>query len=380
MNIAIDARTYFLRSGSGRYTRGLVDALVENYPDDFFTVLISNHKTTDDFPLSSPNLRLEVSQAALNSKAEEEEHLVSELKSINPDIVFFPFFILPKGVSQPSVCSILDLTFIRHKEKHLQTNIEYLDSYLPQTLEFAEIIVTISDYVRQDVLDYAYTSGIELSSDRVHRIYPGVDYQYTFQADQPVLKDRLSSKPYFLYAGSIEARKNVDGIIRAYGRICSTVEQDLIIVGIERWGADVVKQAMAELQYPERVIFTGYLEDFQLAGAYRGATALVYPSFSEGFGLPVIEAYASGTPVITSNTTSLKEIGGAAQLVNPDSVSEIAAAMKRVADDKGLRDSMREAGLQQAKKYSWHGAAEQLRKVFEAVVSNTSDGGRHGRI
>ncbi len=373
MKITIDARTYFLRSGIGRYTRGVIKALADEYPNDEFVLLISNRKRADDFPLAHGNLDVRVSQADLNDFEQEKKILYHEMAKSGGDIMYFPFYILPGIFKRPAITTIFDLTFLRYPKFHLQTTIDYLSSYIESVISGADKIITISDYVRQDVMSYADDHGLPLDDQRIVRVYPGVDDRY-FDADfdgsdsSTLGKYGLKSGDYLLYVGSIEPRKNVSSLLKAYDSV--DVDIPLVIVGLERWLPERFKETVSSLRSTEKIYFLGFVADEDLPSLYRGSLCVVYPSFSEGFGFPVAEAYACGTPVITSDNSSMKEIGIAAVLTDPGDTVRIGESILRVINDENLRNRLVERGAGESVKYRWGRCAKELMTQFLDAVEN----------
>jgi glycosyltransferase involved in cell wall biosynthesis len=182
--------------------------------------------------------------------------------------------------------------------------------------------------------------------------------------------DRLPlARPYVIFTGTIEPRKNVAHIITALAAIPAPERPRLLVVGADGTGAAAVRALPATLGIESDVEFLGRVPTDHVIELYRGALSLVYPSLMEGFGLPILEAMACGTPVITSNPSSMAEVaGGAALLVDPEGEEQLTDAIKRVARDPSLRQSMREAGMRHAASFSWHRAARETLAVFEEAL------------
>jgi len=176
---------------------------------------------------------------------------------------------------------------------------------------------------------------------------------------------------FVLAVGNLQPRKNLDRLLGAYARLHDrgVVPHGLVLVGQRWYKGEAVAERIRELGIEKDVRLTGYVSDEELVALYNLADIFVYPSLYEGFGLPVLEAMACGTPVVTSNTTSLPEVAGdAAVLVDPRSESEIMNAIERVACDPDYRRELRRRGLAQAAKFSWRRVAEQTAEVYRSVV------------
>jgi alpha-1,3-rhamnosyl/mannosyltransferase len=174
---------------------------------------------------------------------------------------------------------------------------------------------------------------------------------------------------YFLFVGTIEPRKNVDMLLTAWGSLPASfrAEYDLVIAGMPGWHSETTMNRIREAGGGVR--YLGYTSEALLPGLTAGATALVYPSLYEGFGIPVAQAMAAGSPVITSNVSSLPEItNGAAILVDPLSVSELTSAIRRVGESEDLRATLREAGRKQAARFTWDAAASASLQYFSEIA------------
>lgn len=177
--------------------------------------------------------------------------------------------------------------------------------------------------------------------------------------------------PYILYVGSDAARKNLARLLEAYAQLCDWSSQwRLVIGGVRSWKSGPFFTAVQQLNLAERLHFIEFVEEEDLPALYNGADLFVFPSLYEGFGLPVLEAMACGTPVVTSNTASLPEVAGdAAVLVDPYNVDEMAAAICRVLADKALAATLRYKGLARVRKFSWERTAQQTAAVYEKVLA-----------
>lgn len=178
----------------------------------------------------------------------------------------------------------------------------------------------------------------------------------------------INTSGYILYVGTIEPRKNIDGIIRCYARLRGTLSElpQLVIAGGWGWKYEKIKELVRELNIEEQIIFTGYVGEDDLAVLYKNAGLLFYPSFYEGFGLPPLEAMCYGIPVICSNTSSLPEVvGDAAIKVDPYGLDEMYNALFKMCTDKALRQNFAKRALERSKQFSWEKAARETLAVFE---------------
>ena len=243
--------------------------------------------------------------------------------------------------------------------------------WLPWAVQHVDVIITVSQQSRKDILHF-----LPVSPDKVMVIPEAADSRFRPLPDDvvaSVLQRYDIPKPYILYVGSLAPRKNLPRLLRAYARVREWHPAwRLVIVGARKWKTTPIFATVQQLELEPYVHFTGYVADEDLPALYNGADLFVFPSLYEGFGLPVLEAMACGTPVITSNTSSLPEVAGdAALLVDPHDVEAIAAAMHRVLTDPDLARKLRKKGLARASQFTWERTARETIAVYEKVL------GRH---
>jgi alpha-1,3-rhamnosyl/mannosyltransferase len=251
--------------------------------------------------------------------------------------------------------TIYDMTCRLMPELHTAANIRADESLAKNIFQKADALIAISENTRADAIRL-----LGLDPERVHVIYPGVPEVY-FGA-QP----RPAEHPYVLYVGTIEPRKNIDTLLDAWQGFRLRAEFDLVIVGSSGWGSE---KTMARLASgPQGVRYLGYVPEDELPGLTAGATAFLYPSLYEGFGFPVAQAMAAAVPVITSNTSCLPEIAGdGALFVDPRSPVEIQAALEKLLTSPSLRDRLRTAGSDRARRYRWDACARQSLEFFRRL-------------
>lgn len=251
--------------------------------------------------------------------------------------------------------TIYDLTCRLMPELHTAANIRADESLARNVLQNADALIAISENTRADAIRL-----LGLDPRRVHVIYPGVPEVY-FGA-QP----RPAGQPYVLYVGTIEPRKNVDTLLDAWQGFRLRSDFDLVIVGSSGWGSEKTMARLAS--QPQGVRYLGYVGEDELPGLTAGATAFLYPSLYEGFGFPVAQAMAAGVPVITSNSSCLPEIAGQGALfVDPRSTGEIQAALEKLLTSQSLRDQLRAAGTELARRYRWDACARQSLQFFRRL-------------
>jgi glycosyltransferase involved in cell wall biosynthesis len=289
------------------------------------------------------------------------------------DVLFAPNFVPPPTRSRRFVVTVHDLAFRLHPETAPQSTRWWL-ARIDRTLQRAAGIIAVSESTKRDLLELYGVDG-----DRVAVVPHGVDRQVFRRPSQEEV-ERVRRRfgivgPYLLSLGGIEPRKNLPNLVRAYAQLPPEVRPALVLAGgsVEwnREGREALEQALRELPWEvsERIVLTGYVAEADKVALLGGAEALVYPSLYEGFGLPVLEAMACGTPVVTSNVSALPEIGGdAALLVDPRDPAAIASALERLLQDEELRHELTTRGAARAARYTWEETARRTAEVLHRAA------------
>jgi glycosyltransferase involved in cell wall biosynthesis len=253
--------------------------------------------------------------------------------------------------------TLYDMTCWLQPETHTAGNVAMARRFARRVLQRADGMIAISESTRADAIRL-----LGLKPERIEVIYPGVAEEF-FRA-KPVARN----KPYILFVGTIEPRKNVGVLLDAYQRLAPSLREefDLVVAGPPGWGDPGVLRRLR--QPPAGVEYLGYVPEADLPGLTAGAAVFAYPSRYEGFGLPVAQAMAAGVPVITSNVSSLPEVAGdAALLVEPGSVAELHAALERMLSSPDLRARLSANGLKRAGQFRWEFCAQKSWQFFERV-------------
>jgi len=277
------------------------------------------------------------------------------------DVLFAPNFVPPPTRSRRVVLTVHDLAFKRFPETAPLATRRWL-SRLDTSLARASQVIVVSDQTRRDLLESSPRAG--RLTDRLTVVPLGVDTAFFHPPDaddvERVRRRYSIEGPFLLSLGGIEPRKNLPALIRAYASLPEDVRPTLVIAGpVAPWnpeGWDLVRPSLEALpaSVRDRVVVTGYVSEQEKVALLGGAEALVYPSLYEGFGLPVLEAMACDTPVLTSSVSALPETaGGAALLVDPKDTEDIAAGMERLLTDTALREQLRAAGTARAATFRW---------------------------
>jgi len=233
----------------------------------------------------------------------------------------------------------------------------YFRSIVRLSTHFAYRVLTVSEFSKQELVNWA-----KLDESKVVVVGNGVALEFTSEGDryQP-------GYDYLLYVGNCRSHKNVTRLLTAFAQAGIDPGIRLLLSGNSD---SVTAQLVHELKFNERVIFAGFIPEIELPSYYRGALALVYPSLYEGFGLPPLESMACGTPVLTSNVTSLPEVvGDASIMVDPYNVEAIAHGIERIVEDKVLRNQLQVRCLNQAKKFTWERTAKLTQQVLEQAIN-----------
>lgn len=279
-----------------------------------------------------------------------------------PDIMHWTCPIPARVVGAKNYYTIHDIIPLRLPYT-TQDNKKFFYDMLLRIIKAANKIITVSEFSRNDIVTH-----LPVAADKVVNTYQDVHLsdgwtvdREKFSINQLQTQFGLATKNYFLFVGAIEPKKNVIRLLEGY--LSANVEQKLVIVGPLAWQSE--KEQVLLKEHPDKIIYLRYVSSDSLNVLMRNARAIVFPSLYEGFGLPVMEAMSVGSPVITSNVSSLPEIsGGATYLVNPYDTAEIASAIHRLATDDALCASLSEKGKARANDFSRDAYAERLKAVY----------------
>jgi len=376
MKVAFDATVlYGRKSGVGYYCEELLKAMLAiEHEMEFF---VFSHLPITAGISSNGNVRFSDSKF-LPIRALYLQALLPQILGVEkPDLCHYTNFLAPIRQDAPYVVTIHDMT-LELASAHPPAKRLYTRRLLPGVARRARKIITVSEHSKWEIVRF-----LGISADRIAVIPLAASLEFhpiEGSERKPILDKYRLKAPYFLYVGNLEPRKNLPGLIEAFAGL-NHRDHELVIIG-KPWyrGSDAIKAAKACGVAP-RVRFLGYIERTDLPALYSGATALAYPSLSEGFGLPVIEAMACGAPVVTSNTSSLKETAGeAALLVDPTDVWSIRQALCDVAEDRRLAASLTARGLARAKEYSWDTTAALTLDVYHEAVEPARCTTQHGKL
>lgn len=276
------------------------------------------------------------------------------------------FVLPPTYPATKTILTVHDLSFVRVPDAASPALKRYLDEVVPRSVSKAEHIIADSQATKDDLV-----SLYAVKEEKVTVLLSGIDSRYAPEKSLNSIltirtKYKIEKSPYLFTIGTIQPRKNFSRVIQALKLLRdSGYDLDLVIAGGKGWLEDEMYKTLDATKLHEHVHLIGFAAEEDLPALYTGAEAVVFPSLYEGFGFPVLEGMACGTPVITSNVSSLPEVAGkAAIMVNPYEVEAIADAIRRVLDDSALKASMIEKGFAQAAKFTWENSARQLLQIY----------------
>ncbi|MBA3678907.1 glycosyltransferase family 4 protein [Candidatus Saccharibacteria bacterium] len=370
MKILIDGR-WIKQTGIGRYIHQTLEQLLKMDTKNEYVLLVRT-VDVDKVSLKAPNLSLlPTSIGWYNLK--EQVQLATLIEAQKPDLVHFTNFNFPLRYRGKFVITIHDLTLLHFKNirnKPFQNTLYYIKNKamllaLRQGIKRAQTIFVPTEYVKEDIA----------KSYKIRRNKIVVSYQagqIAYKRARVNLPELGINKSFLLYVGNAYPHKNLERLILAFGELVTKymLDYQLVIAGKKDDFHQSLEEEVQNAGLKDRVVFTGFVDDAQLAGLYKAATAYVFPSLSEGFGLPGLEAMSYGLPVIASNATCLPEIlGEAAVYFNPKSVNNMASVISEVLADKDKREKMVKKGYTQVKKYDWKKTANITLGVYEKVLN-----------
>jgi glycosyltransferase involved in cell wall biosynthesis len=372
MRIAIDARKLH-DYGIGTYVRNLVHWLARK-DDDHHYYLLCRDDDADLMRRLGPRFEPVIAHAA-NYSVREQLSIPLALARARTDLFHAPHYVVSPLTPCPYVVTIHDCIHLRFPQ-YLPNRVApmYARTMMRIAANRARKVLTVSNASKQDILHY-----LQVPADKVEVNYNALDERLATpptEAELARVRQRfLLTSPFILYTGNIKPHKNVDRLIEAYSilRRRGIGDVKLLVIGDEISKYPNLRRLVHRHQLHSHVRFFGFVPDATLAALYRLASVFVFPSLYEGFGLPPLEAMAAGTPVVTSNVSSLPEVvGDAALLIDPMDPGAIADAIARVLTDSTLRAALVQRGFDRIKAFSWERSVDRIREVYDEV-------GRSGR-
>ncbi len=357
------------KKGIAVYTYNLIDALLKiNKQDQFILFGIATFETFEylkNLPFKNyPNVELKIFR--MPAKFFRTVFLLWQKTNwppienfVGPVNIFHSFnWFLPPQRKGKVAATVFDMTPLLSPKWHQEKTVQLEKIRFSRMKEYADLVTTISENSKKDFLRFAPLKRVEV-------IYPAVSENFKMQKNkskiEKVLRKYKLMPGYFLSVGTLEPRKNMAGLIKAY--LASNLKNKLVLVGGKGWKNELVDNLLKKHQDKLQVL--GYIADEDLPILYSQAWCLIYPSFYEGFGIPILEAQACGCPVVASNTSSLPEAGGkGAILVDPYSVEDIVRGIREVREG---REKLIKAGLENVKKFNWNKSAKKLNFLYQQL-------------
>ncbi len=296
------------------------------------------------------------------------EQAIAPVATVGCSLVHGPVNVLPLARWVPGVVTVHDLAFLHFPETYPVAKRWYLHFFTRWSVARADRVITVSEHTGRDVV-----ASLGVPPERVVIVPNGVDATFRRIEDERALAtwraERELPERFLLYVGTLQPRKNLTTLLEAMAHLGSAFDWLLVVVGARGWKESGIFARLRELGLERRVRFVGYVPPEELRWWYSAATVFVYPSLYEGFGLPVLEAMACGTPVITSDGSALREVArDAAVLVDPRDPSALARAIAELASDEERRRALAMAGLVRARSYTWERTARETAAVYRAVA------------
>lgn len=367
--------------GIGRYTRELIAALVHESPDYTYKLFSARPPAVLPVPDSLP-----VAPHVTHRPAPLDERWLYRLwyrarlplpvqTFLGPiDLFHSPDFVLPPISGRiPTILTVHDLSFAHYPETFPGTLVSYLNRVVPRSVERASHVLADSLSTKRDL-----QALWKVPEEKITVLYSGVNERFrpvTEQAELRAVRERYAADdtPFILAVGTVQPRKNYPLLVRAFRRVAERFPHSLVIAGGRGWLSEELPAEIERQGVTGRVRLAGFVDDADLPALYSAADLLAFPSLYEGFGLPLLEAMACGTPVISSDASSLPEVARsgddeAAMLVSPHDEAAWSDGMIRLLGDAELRRRLIDTGFEQAARFSWHTAARQLSALYQTLL------------
>ena len=291
------------------------------------------------------------------------------LANVRSDVFIFPNFVRwPLLWARKSIVVVYDLSYLNASDHSQSRHRSFLTKWVPISIRKSDHVVVISENTKKEVMEAYATNEADITV-----IYPAVDHDFFRPSTAQVAgvqKKYGITKPYILSLCTIEPRKNLVGLLNAYSQLPADIKEShtLVLAGGKGWLDGEISVKYEEISRDYDVVMTGYVDEADLPALYSGAKVFAYPSFYEGFGMPPLEAMACGTPVITSNNSSLPEVvGDAGIMVDAHDTAALADAIAKVVTDPELAKKMRAAGIERAKRFDWTTEGAKLKNILERL-------------
>ncbi len=387
MTIGFDASRAFIgqRTGTENYSYELLKHLLAIDTENTYRVYLRSGQGLENEILQVSNVQIiDIRAQRLWTQA----GLAWQVLKNSPDVLFIPAHTLPviRRPQQKTIVTIHDLGAEYLPQYHQFPQKLYLNRSTEYAVKHATKLIAVSQATKENLI-----AQLHANPEKISVIYEGYDADHfrpqNKEAMQAVQDKHGLTKPYFLFVGTIQPRKNLERLIEAFAYMVhhylenEEVTKDysvnmrelrnieLVLAGKKGWLSDAIYQAPKKYGVTGRVKFLDYVSHSDMPGLYAGALTFVFPSLYEGFGLPVLEAMACGVPVLTSNTSSLPEVGGqVAFYADPYSVDDLAGKLYMLLSQEKLRHKAKSGGIEHAKQFSWQKCAVETLKVLQSIT------------
>lgn len=385
MHIGINAQLLsfsqnYRNGGVSHYIRYLLTEIARQPGVHRYTVFVNGQNVVDQLGATHPQITYVAAPWSESQPATrvawEQLTLPSEIRKRGIEVLHSPVNVLPEWVPQQcaTVITLHDLAFLRFPAVLTRTKRLYHRTFTVRSLQRATMLITVSDSTRRDAHEL-----VGIPYERMHTVYPCIDERFShvvIEEEAVAFRAQKGLKEGFiLYLGTLEPRKNITAIINAYARLRQhfNIQQKLVLAGSKGWLYDTIFERVKQLGLVENVVFPGFVAETEQALWYHAASAFIYPSLYEGFGIPVAEALACGVPVVTSNVSSLPEAGmDIALSVDPGNIEALTEALHQVLTDSPLRERFRATAETVLQKFSARRMAEQTIEVYEQTARHAN--------
>ena len=371
MKIGINLIPFSTVQGIEIFSKNIISQFLKLKKDEEFLIICS-----EDLPNLFNNLnvnciKIKKLKSKLAKALYQQFNIYSLLKKNKIDILFAPSPLAAPFFYKNKVVVIHDCAYDRFREFENLFSRIYFKLMFYGAKWFSKKVITVSEFSKKELIEL-----YKINPDKIEVIYEGVPEMEKVNEKeiQNILKKFRINKPYFFYIGNWRPRKNLPGLIKAFRLFLKETNEDflLIIGGRKDYRFLNLEEEIKKNQLTGKVILTDTLTRKEVTALYKKAKALTFPSFYEGFGLPILEAQSLGIPVLTSNTSSLPEVAGKGALyVNPYKIEDIAEGMKKISFDQRLREDLIKKGYENIKRFSWEKSAKQLLNIFRSVIQES---------
>ncbi|MBI4272316.1 glycosyltransferase family 4 protein [Candidatus Uhrbacteria bacterium] len=367
MTIGIDASRAFRgkKTGTEWYSYHVIQEIVRQNQSDLIVLYVDRKVTSEEIGFDIPqSVKIKYLGWPIR-RLWTQGRLSLEMLIHSPDVLFVPSHAIPLIHPKKTVTTIHDVGFLQYPESYSQKDLRYLQWSTQYAVENASSLITVSEFSKRELI-----SHYRASQQKIHVIHLGYDediyHPYPQDEILPVQKKYHLHTPYLLCIARLESRKNIPFFIDVFDVMKENgYAGEFVLIGQEGYDAKKILNRIKASPFASSIHYLGWIEEKEKATLLSGADCLVFPSLYEGFGLPLLEAQGCGIPVITSNTTSLPEVGGDGALYcNPTVISEWVEKFQNIMADADLKDSMRQKGFENIKRFSWQETAAQTLKII----------------